>query len=121
MFYHIQLRCYIAIELKVKEFDPCDIGQLNFYLAVIDDKVKGKDDNPTIGLLLCKAKDNFVAEYALRNVSSPIGVSQYTTELLNKLPKEFKSSLPTVEEIEAELEKQAILLEEEKKNELDDK
>ncbi len=114
MFYHIQLRCYIAIELKARDFDPGDIGQLNFYLAVIDDKVKGKDDNPTIGLLLCKTKNNVVAEYALRNIRSPIGVSQYMTEILNELPEEFKSSLPTIEEIEAELEKQEILLEEKK-------
>ncbi len=105
LFYHTKLKCYIVVELKAREFDPRDAGQLNFYLSAIDDLVRDSEDKPTIGLLLCKTKDNFTAEYALRNIASPIGVAEYQTEIVKKLPKEFKSSLPTIEEIEAELEK----------------
>jgi hypothetical protein len=92
-----------------------DAGQINFYLSAVDDILRGSDDNPTIGLLLCKSKDKITVEYALRRSLSPIGVASYETDLLEKLPKEFKSSLPTIEEIEAELEKQEILDEAEKK------
>ncbi len=110
--YHTKLKCYIVVELKAREFDPRDIGQLNFYISAVDDLVRDSEDKPTIGLLLCKTKRNFTAEYALRNISSPIGIAQYTT-LTEKLPKELKGSLPTIEEIEAELERQEILLEKE--------
>lgn len=97
LFYHLKLKCYVVVELKAREFEPTDAGQLNFYLSAIDDLVKDKTDNATIGLL-CKNKDNFTAEYALRNISSPIGVSEY--KLLEDIPEYLKSQLPKVEEIE---------------------
>jgi len=105
LFYHYKLRCFVVVELKARAFDPRDVGQLNFYLSAVDDLVKEPEDKPTIGLLLCKTKKNFTAEYALRNITSPIGVAEYQTEIMKKLPKNLKSSLPTIEEIEAELEK----------------
>ncbi len=102
LFYHIELKCYVVVELKTVKFKPEFAGQLNFYISVIDGKLKRKNDNPTIGILICKSKNNTVVEYALNKIDNPIGVSEY--QLVNKLPKEFKSSLPTIEEIEAELE-----------------
>ncbi len=98
LFYHLRLKCYIVIELKAREFEPTDAGQINFYLSAIDDLVKDETDNPTIGLLLCKNKDNFTAEYALRNINSPIGVSEY--KLLEDMPEYLQAQLPNVEEIE---------------------
>lgn len=109
LFYHIKLKRYIAIELKAKEFDPRDVGQTNFYLSAIDDLLKDENDQPTIGLILCKTKRNLSVEYALRGISRPLGVASYETEILNKLPKELKSTLPTIEEIEEELEKKELL------------
>ncbi len=110
IFYHIHLKCYVVVELKAREFDPKDAGQLNFYLSAIDDMVKQESDNPTIGLILCKTKKNFTAEYALRGIHRPIGVAEYETEIITKLPAQLKRSLPSVEEIEAELEKSQALL-----------
>lgn len=98
LFYHLKLKCYIVVELKAREFEPTDAGQLNFYLSAVDDLVKDKDDNATIGLLLCKGKDNFTAEYALKDINKPIGVSEY--KLLEDIPEYLKSQLPKVEEIE---------------------
>ena len=98
LFYHLKLKCYVVVELKAREFEPTDAGQLNFYLSAVDDLVKDKDDNPTIGLLLCKNKDNFTAEYALRNIKSPIGVSEY--KLLEDIPEYLQSQLPKAEDIE---------------------
>ncbi len=89
------------IEIKRGEFDPRDAGQLNFYLSAIDDQLKSPQDNQTIGLVLCEKKDHIVAEYALRRVNSPMGISEY--ELSKALPQKFESILPTTEEIEAEL------------------
>lgn len=103
LFYHIKLRCYFLIELKVVKFKPDFAGQVNFYLAAIDDKMRQPGDNPTIGLLLCKGKDNLVVEYALRNNSSPISVANFETQIAKSLPDNLKGSLPSVEEIEAEL------------------
>jgi hypothetical protein len=105
LFYHTKLKCYVVVELKAREFDPRDAGQLNFYFSAVDDLVRDKDDKPTIGLLLCKTKDNFTAEYALRGINKPIGVAEYQSELISRLPKELKSSLPTVKELEEELDK----------------
>ena len=98
LFYHLKLKCYIVVELKARDFEPTDAGQLNFYLSAIDDLVKDKSDNPSIGLLLCKKKGNFTAEYALRNISSPIGVSEY--KLLEDIPEYLQAQLPKAEEIE---------------------
>lgn len=101
LFYHLKLRCYVVIELKTVEFKPEFAGKLNFYTNAVDGEIKSKDDNPTIGMLICKSKDNIVVEYALKDINKPLGVSEY--ELTEVLPKEFKSSLPSIEEIEAEL------------------
>jgi len=102
LFYHIKLRCYFVIELKAVPFKPEFTGQMNFYLAVVDDKMKGSEDNPSIGLILCKSKNAVTVKYALEGVLSPIGVASYETALADSLPADFKASLPTVEEIEAE-------------------
>jgi predicted nuclease of restriction endonuclease-like (RecB) superfamily len=101
LFYHLKLRCYVVVELKTVAFQPEFAGKLNFYTSAIDGEVKAKEDNPTIGLLICKSKENIVVEYALKGVEKPLGISEY--ELTEILPKEFKSSLPTVEELEDEL------------------
>lgn len=103
LFYHTKLKCYVVVELKARELESHDVGQLNFYLSAVDNMIKENDDNPTIGLLLCKSKDNFTAEYSLQGITKPIGIAEYATELMKKLEKDFKTNLPTIEEIEAEL------------------
>lgn len=117
LFYHTKLKCYVVVELKARIFMPEDAGKLNFYLSAVDDLIKDANDNPTIGLLLCKTKKNFTAEYALRRIHAPIGVAEYQTEIMKKLPEGLKSNLPTIAEIEAELEKNEILEAYSKKNE----
>ncbi len=102
LFYHIKLKCYVVIELKARKFKPIDAGQLNFYLSAVDNTLKGEGDNPTIGILLCQSKEKIVAEYALRNMTSPIGVSEYM--LTKMMPKNLKTSLPTIEEIDRRIE-----------------
>ena len=101
LMYNTKLHAYFVIEIKRGEFDPRDAGQLNFYLSAIDDQLKSPQDNQTIGLVLCEKKDHIVAEYALRRINSPMGISEY--ELSKALPQKFESILPTTEEIEAEL------------------
>jgi predicted nuclease of restriction endonuclease-like (RecB) superfamily len=101
LFYHLKLRCFVVIDLKKGEFKPEYAGKMNFYLAVADDKLRHPSDAPSIGLILCQDRNQIVAEYALRGVSRPIGVSEY--ELTRALPASLQSALPTVEEIEAEL------------------
>lgn len=110
LFYHLKLRCYVVIELKSTTFKPEYAGKLNFYLSAVDDLLRHKDDNPTIGLLLCKTKKKFTVEYALRGLTKPIGVAEYETKLVASLPKNLKSSLPTIEEIEEELGKKNNLV-----------
>jgi hypothetical protein len=108
LFYHLKLRCFVVIELKIGKFAPEDAGQMNFYLSAVDDLVRYPEDNPTIGLILCRSKNTVVAEYALRDINKPIGVATHLTrEIEAALPEEFKYSLPTVEEIEAELTRTA--------------
>ncbi|MCD6486830.1 MAG: DUF1016 family protein [Syntrophobacterales bacterium] len=102
LFYHLKLRCFVVIELKKGAFKPEYAGKMNFYCSVVDDRLKHPDDQPTIGLILCQEKDRVLAEYSLRDIQKPIGVSEY--ELTRVLPDNLKSSLPTVEEIEAELQ-----------------
>ncbi len=109
LFYHLNLRCYIVVELKTTAFKPEYVGQLNFYLSAVDDLLRHPEDKPTIGLILCKTKNNITAEYALRGINRPVGVAEYQIKIMKNLPKEFKSNLPTVEEIEAEFEKKDIL------------
>ena len=100
LFYHITLRCYVAVELKAVPFEPEFAGKLNFYLSAIDDTLRRDGDNPTIGLLLCKDKEHFVAEYALRDINKPIAVADYL--LTKAIPENLKGALPTVEELEEE-------------------
>lgn len=102
LFYHLKLRCFVVIDLKKGEFKPEYAGKMNFYLGVVDDKLRHEADAPSIGLILCQDRNHIVAEYALRGMSKPIGVSEY--ELTRALPVNLRSALPTVEEIEAELE-----------------
>ncbi len=103
LFYHLKLRCYVVVELKAVAFDPGFVGQLNLYLSAVDDLLRHQDDQPTIGLLLCRGKNELVVEYALRHLKRPVGVAEWETELVAQLPKALRGSLPTVEEIEAEL------------------
>lgn len=101
LFYHTRLKCYVVIELKNTPFIPEYAGKLNFYLSAVDDLIKQPDDNQTIGILLCREKNNIVAEFALRDIDKPMGVSEFSiTEIL---PENLKSSLPTIQEIENEL------------------
>lgn len=101
LFYHLKLRRYVVIELKAGKFKPDHLGQLGFYLTAVDEQVKHPDDGPTIGLLLCKSKNKVVAEYALRDKSQPLGVAEY--QLVESLPPELQTSLPSIELIEREL------------------
>ena len=97
LFYHLKLRCYVVIDLKVTEFRPEYTGKMNFYVAAVDDLLRHPDDQPTIGIVLCKSKNKTVAEYALRNVSTPIAVTTHS------LPDQLKANLPTIEQLEMEL------------------
>ena len=108
LFYHLKLRCYVVIELKAVPFDPAFIGQINVYLSRVDDLLRHPGDKPTIGLLLCRSKDRIVVEYALRDLKKPIDVAGWETKIVEKLPENLKGSLPTVEEIEAELSRGEI-------------
>jgi len=101
LFYHLKLRCFVVIDLKKGEFKPEYAGKMNFYLGVADDQLRHAADAPSIGLILCQDRNHVVAEYALRGVDKPIGISEY--ELTRALPLNLRSALPTVEEIEAEL------------------
>lgn len=98
LFYHLQLRCYVVIDLKVTEFRPEYTGKMNFYVAAVNDLLRHPDDQPTIGMVLCKSKSKTVAEYALRNLSTPIAVTTH------RLPTDLQGQLPTVEQLEIELE-----------------
>jgi len=101
LFYHLKLRCYVVIELKAGPFKPEHVGQLGFYLTAVDLQMKTPADAPTIGLLLCKSKNKVVAEYALRDSAKPMGVAEY--QLIEALPADLESSLPSIEQIEREL------------------
>jgi predicted nuclease of restriction endonuclease-like (RecB) superfamily len=101
LFYHIKLKCYVVIELKNTKFKPEYAGKLNFYLSAVDSLIKQEEDKPTIGILLCRDKNNIEAEFALRDINKPMGISEFQfTEIV---PEELKSSLPSIEEIEQEL------------------
>jgi predicted nuclease of restriction endonuclease-like (RecB) superfamily len=103
LFYHLGLRCYVVIELKIKEFEPEHAGKLGYYVTAVNHQLKKDCDNPTIGLLICKTKDNIDVQYSLESSTQPIGVSAY--EFSKLVPENFKSSLPSIEEIEDELTK----------------
>jgi predicted nuclease of restriction endonuclease-like (RecB) superfamily len=102
LFYHLRLRCYVVVDLKMSDFQPEFSGKMNFYLSAADDLLRHPDDQPSIGIILCKSKNQAIAEYALRDLNKPIGVSAY--QLQSALPEQLKSSLPTIEELEDVLE-----------------
>lgn len=101
LFYHLKLHCYVVIEIKAGKFKPDHLGQLGFYMTAVDAQVKDDMDGPTIGLLLCKTKNEVVAEYALRDDTRPFGIAEY--QLLETLPEPLRSNLPTIDQIEREL------------------
>jgi predicted nuclease of restriction endonuclease-like (RecB) superfamily len=101
LFYHLDLRCYIVVELKAGKFKPEYAGKLNFYLSAVDTQIKKKEDNQTIGILLCKQKDKIEAEYTLRDINKPMGISEY--KLTDAIPENIKTKLPTIEELENKL------------------
>jgi predicted nuclease of restriction endonuclease-like (RecB) superfamily len=103
LFYHLRLRAFVVIDLKMEPFQPEFAGKMNFYLSAVDDQMRHPDDQPSIGLILCKRRDRIIAEYALRDLSKPIGVSEWQTKLVQSLPKNLQGKLPTIEQIEAEL------------------
>lgn len=103
LFYHLNLRCYVVIEVKVDKFSPGDVGQLGTYVVACNHLMKRPDDNPTIGLLVCKSKDNTLAQYALEGSNQPIGISAYELEKL--YPTKVEGLIPTIEELEAQLNK----------------
>ena len=103
LFYHLTLRCFVVIEIKAVAFVPEHAGKLNFYLSAVDDILRHPGDEPTIGILLCKTKNDLLVEYALRDIQKPIGVSRWETQLVENLPDDLKGSLPTIAQLEAEL------------------
>jgi predicted nuclease of restriction endonuclease-like (RecB) superfamily len=103
LFYHLKLRAFVVIELKVEEFKPEFAGKMNFYLSAVDDRLRHADDQSSIGIILCKAREKVTVEYALRDTRKPIGVSQY--RLTKALPDELESSFPTIEQLEDELKR----------------
>lgn len=105
LFYHLKLRCYLVVEMKAGAFKPEHAGKLGFYLSEVDSQVKHPDDQPSIGLLLCRDKNNVVAEYPLRDSNKPIGISEY--QLVQSLPKILQTNLPSIEQIEAEFAQKA--------------
>lgn len=104
LFYHLKLRCFFVIDLKMRAFTPEDAGKMNFYLSTVDAQMRHSDDAPSIGLILCKTQNRVVAEYALRDVAKPIGVAEWQTKIVDSLPPSLKGTLPSIEEIEAEFE-----------------
>ncbi|MBL1178406.1 PDDEXK nuclease domain-containing protein [Pantanalinema sp. GBBB05] len=116
LFYHLGLSCFVVIELKTTDFKPEYSGQINFYVNVIDEKLRRQHDNPTIGIILCRSKKKSVVEYALRGMSQPISVSTYRTTAA--LPDEFKEKLPSIEDLQHEIESVAAVVEEFKQDDL---
>lgn len=101
LFYHLKLRCHVVIDLKISDFKPEFAGKMNFYLSAVDELLRHPDDQPSIGMILCKTRNRVIVEYALRDVGKPIGITEH--QLTAMLPEQLKSSLPTIEELEAEL------------------
>ncbi len=106
LFYHLRLRCYVVIDLKIEEFKPEFSGKMNFYVSAVDDLLRHPDDQPTIGIILCKSKNKVIAEYSLGDMHKPISVSTY--QMRNNLPEPLQGNLPTIEQLEAELETVSI-------------
>jgi len=108
LFYHLRLRCYVVVDLKMKPFEPEFAGKMNFYLSAVDDLLRHKDDAPSIGLLLCKdAQNRLKVEYALRDVRKPIGVAEWRTRFVADLPRKLRAVLPGIAELERGLNKPA--------------
>jgi predicted nuclease of restriction endonuclease-like (RecB) superfamily len=105
LFYHLKLRCYVVVDLKARVFTPEAAGKMNFYLSAVDDRFRQPGDQPSIGLILCRSKNRVIAEYALRDLRKPIGVSGYVTKLIESLPKALQGAIPTVAELEKALTK----------------
>jgi predicted nuclease of restriction endonuclease-like (RecB) superfamily len=103
LFYHLRLRCFFVIDLKKEAFKPEDAGKINFHLSAVDDQLRHEGDQPTIGLLLCRDHKRLTVEYALRNLTKPIGVAKWRTRLVNSLPKKLRGVLPSVAELERKL------------------
>ena len=103
LFYHLQLRCYVVVELKAGPFEAGHVSQLNVYLNAVDELLRHADDKPTIGLLLVKDKDKTLVEYALTGYTKPMGVANWEQQIVRALPEDLKASLPSMEEIESEL------------------
>src|SRR5439155_1504564 len=101
LFYHLKLRCFVVFDLKGGAFKPEYTGKMNFYLSAVDDLLRHPDDRPSIGIILCKTRNRLIVEFSLRDSGKPIGVAQY--QLTRALPEELKGSLPTIEDLEAEL------------------
>src|SRR5262249_31759436 len=104
LFYHLKLRCFVVVDLKATAFKPEYAGKMDFYLSAVDDLMRHPEDRPSIGIILCKSKNRVVAEYALRDLAKPVGVSSYVTKLVESLPAAFRGSLPSPGELAAELE-----------------
>ena len=103
LFYHLQLRCFVVVDLKCRDFTPEAAGKMNFYLSAVDDHYRQKGDQPSIGLILCRSRNRVIAEYALRDLNKPIGVSGFVTRLVESLPKTLREAIPSVKDIEAGL------------------
>jgi hypothetical protein len=103
LFYHLHLRCYVVIDLKARPFQPEHAGKMNFYLSAVDDLIRHPDDKPSIGIILCKSRNQVIAEYALRDINKPVGIARYITQLDETLPDSLTGELPTIEQIQAEL------------------
>lgn len=103
LFYHLHLRCFLVVDLKARDFTPEAAGKMNFYLSAVDDRFRHTGDQPSIGLILCREKNRVIAEYALRDIQKPVGVSGYVTRLVETLPAPLKDAIPSVEELEREL------------------
>jgi predicted nuclease of restriction endonuclease-like (RecB) superfamily len=101
LFYHLRLRCFVVLDLKIGQFQPEYSGKMNFYLSAIDDLLRQSGDQPSIGIILCKSKNKVVAEYALRDIRKPVGISEY--RFTEALPRRLRDSLPAIEQLEAEL------------------
>ena len=106
LFFHLTLRCYVVIDLKMGEFQPEFAGKMNFYLSAVDDQLRHSTDNPSIGIILCKTRDRVIAEYALRGMSQPMGVAEFLNTI--ELPKELQGSLPTIAQLEAEFSNSSV-------------
>jgi predicted nuclease of restriction endonuclease-like (RecB) superfamily len=105
LFYHLKLRCYIVIDLKVVDFEPEFAGKMNFYLSAVDDTLRHPEDRATIGIIICKTRNKTIAEYALRDIGKPMGVARYILSSLDSLPDDYRKLLPSREELEKEIEK----------------